>query len=92
MKKTMILLGAAALAIWSADHADAASTRPANGQANCPVTAAGPGQCQTITHPPRARLRAHIAHEPSIYLLLLVAVGLLSLRMHPSAGSEKFSM
>lgn len=91
MKKTMILLGAA-LAIWSADHADAASTRPANGQANCAVTAAGPGQCQTVTQPSRARLRAHIAHEPSIYLLLLVAVGLLSLRMHPSAGSEKFSM
>ena len=93
MKKTIILLGAA-LAIWSANHAHAhaSDTRPAHGQANCAAAPAGPGQCQASVPPPRANAHAHMPYEPSIYSLLLVAAGLLSLRMRPSAGSEKFSI
>ena len=90
MMRTMILLGAAlsfcASTNAGAAHAQTASTRTSYQANNSAVIQ------QASFQVPRSQLRARIPHEPSTYSLLLVAVGLLSLRMHTRVNSEKFSL
>lgn len=88
MMRTMILLSAA-LSFWASAHAGAAQapgTRSGYQAANSAAIQLASFQA------PRSALRARIPHEPSTYSLLLVAVGLLSLRMHTRVSSEKFSL
>lgn len=98
MMRTMLLLGAS-LAIWSTHHATAAETTGTpTGTPSAvarPAYAAAPGGSglrPANFRPPRGSLRTRMPHEPSTYSLLLVAVGLLSLRMRARVPSEKFSL
>ena len=93
MMRTMILLGA--LLLGTASNAQAADARQAVRQADMQVAAqpmpARPAVHRASFQTPRVSLRARIQHEPSTYSLLLVAIGLLGLRMRARAPSEKFS-
>ena len=93
MMRTMILLGA--LLLGTASSAQAADARQAVRQADLQVAAqampARPAVHRASFQTPRVSLRARIQHEPSTYSLLLVAIGLLGLRMRARAPSEKFS-
>ena len=96
MMRTMILLGLA-LALGTAGHAPAATgTRHAVAQAAHVAAHVAPpggsGVRRASFQPPHASLRTRLPHEPSTYSLLLVAVGLLSLRMRTRVPSEKFSL
>ena len=92
MMRTMILLGLA-LALGTAGHAPAATgTRHAVAQAAHVAAPGGSGVRRASFQPPHASLRTRLPHEPSTYSLLLVAVGLLSLRMRTRVPSEKFSL
>lgn len=97
MMRTMILLGALLLGTASsAQAADARqAVRQAVRQADLQVAAqampARPAVHRASFQTPRVSLRARIQHEPSTYSLLLVAIGLLGLRMRARAPSEKFS-
>ena len=81
----MMLLGVA-LSFW----AGAAQAQQAVARTNYQATSY-PAVQQASFQAPRASLRTQMPHEPSSYSLLLVAVGLLSLRMRARVSSEKFS-
>ena len=92
MMRTMILLGSA-LAICTTGHAVASTGTGTHAAAAPPAYAApaGSGFRQASFRPPRSSLRTRLPHEPSTYSLLLVAMGLLSLRMRTRVHSEKFT-
>ena len=91
MMRTMILLGAA-LSLWAAGNTHAAEY-VAGSDGGLPGGAAHPRPCAWPVSSRRTRsLRVPTPHEPRTHSLLLVAIGLLSLRMRTRAPrSEKFS-
>ena len=88
MMKKMILLGAA-LSLWAAGNTQAADTPPGRYAAYQAIPATLAVRL-AIFPPPPAALRIPTPYEPSTHSLLLIAVGLLSLRMHARARNEKF--
>lgn len=90
MMRTMILLGVA-LSFWASANAGAANAQAPIARASYQAAHSRAVQ-QASFQAPRSSLRARIPHEPSSYSLLLVAVGLLSLRMRARVSSEKFSL
>lgn len=89
MMRTMILLGAA-LSLWAAGNTHAADAPPPGRYAAYPAIPAALAVRLAYFQPPHAGLRVPTPYEPSTHSLLLVAVGLLGLRMHARTRNEKF--
>ncbi|WP_219117948.1 hypothetical protein [Janthinobacterium sp. UMAB-56] len=88
MMRKMILLGAA-LSLSVAGNTHAASTSPVQMAA---YRAAPSPQAVRLAYfqPPQASLRVPTPQEPRTHSLLLVAIGLLGLRMHSRTRNDKF--
>ena len=89
MMRTMILLSVA-MSFWTSAHASAADAQRPVARANY-KTGSHTGVQHASFQAPRSSLRTRMPYEPSTYSLLLVTVGLLSLRMRARVSSEKFS-
>ncbi|WP_156894926.1 hypothetical protein [Janthinobacterium sp. 1_2014MBL_MicDiv] len=87
MMRTMIVLGAA-LSLWAAGNAHAADAPPGRYAAYPAIPAALTARLAYFQ--PHADLRVPTPYEPSTHSLLLVAIGLLGLRMQARTRNEKF--